>query len=41
VELAQNQNVPLVVKQWGGIEHATQVMKEVSGMENGKVLAVN
>src|SRR5690242_19726443 len=41
VELAQNQNVPLVLKQWGGIEHATQVMKEVSGMESGKVLAVN
>ncbi|VIO70868.1 Aspartokinase [Bradyrhizobium ivorense] len=41
VELAQSQDVPLVLKQWGGVEHSTQVMKEVSGMENGKVLAVN
>jgi aspartate kinase len=41
VELAQNQNVPLVLKQWGGTEHATQVVKEVAGMESGKVLAVN
>ncbi|WP_439396648.1 aspartate kinase [Bradyrhizobium sp. PMVTL-01] len=41
VELAHSQDVPLVLKQWGGVEHSTQVMKEVSGMENGKVLAVN
>src|SRR5438034_1417557 len=41
VELAQNQNVPLVLKKWGGAEHSTQVMKEVTGMESGKVLAVN
>jgi aspartate kinase len=41
VELAQNQNVPLVLKKSGGIEHSTQVMKEVLGMESGKVLAVN
>lgn len=41
VELAQNQDVPLVVKKWGGVEHSTQVMKEVAGMESGKVLAVN
>ncbi|MBR0711622.1 aspartate kinase [Bradyrhizobium liaoningense] len=41
VELAQSQDVPLVLKQWGGAGHSTQVMKEVSGMENGKVLAVN
>lgn len=41
VELAQNHNVPLVLKQWGGTEHATQVMREVSTMESGKVLAVN
>src|SRR3954451_17756858 len=41
VELAQNQDVPLVLKQWGGVKHSTQVMKEVAGMENGKVLAVN
>ena len=25
----------------GGTEHSTQVMKEVMGMESGKVLAVN
>src|SRR6201996_7092417 len=41
VELAQSQDVPLVLKQWGGAEHSTKVMKEVAGMENGKVLAVN
>jgi aspartate kinase len=41
VELAQNQDVPLVLKKWGGVEHSTQVMKEVAGMESGKVLAVN
>src|SRR6185312_786801 len=41
VELAQSQNIPLYLRQWGGVEHSTQVMKEVAGMENGKVLAVN
>jgi hypothetical protein len=41
VELAQSQNVPLVLKKWGGAEHSTQVMKEVMGMESGKVLAIN
>ena len=41
VELAQSQNVPLVIKKWGGAEHSTQVMKEVVDMESGKVLAVN
>jgi len=41
VELAQSQDVPLVLKKWGGAEYSTQVMKEVTGMENGKVLAVN
>jgi aspartate kinase len=41
VELAQARNVPLVLKKAGGTEHATQVMKEVLGMESGKVLAVN
>jgi aspartate kinase len=41
VELAQNQNVPLVIKRSGGAEDSTTVMKEVNGMENGKVLAVN
>src|SRR5689334_5429208 len=40
VELAQSQDVPLVIRQWAGVEHSTQVMKEVAGMENGKVLAV-
>src|SRR5439155_8433778 len=41
VELAQSQDVPLVLKRWGGVEHSTQVMREVASMENGKVLAVN
>jgi aspartate kinase len=42
VELAQSQNVRLVLKKWGGVaEYSTQVMKEVTGMESGKVLAVN
>src|SRR5215813_13603303 len=41
VELAQSQNVPLVLKKWGGAECSTQVMKEVVGMESGKALAVN
>src|ERR1700754_4957480 len=41
VELAQNQNVPLVLRKWGNAGHSTQVTKEVAGMESGKVLAVN
>lgn len=41
VELALTQNVPLVIKKWGGAETSTHVMKEVKGMESGKVLAVN
>jgi len=41
VELAQSQNVALVLKKWGGAETSTQVIKEVVGMETGKVLAVN
>jgi aspartate kinase len=41
VELAQNRIVPLVLKRWGGTEHATAVTKEVAGMESGHVLAVN
>ena len=41
VELAQSQDVPLVIKKLGGAEHSTQVTKEVAGMEGGKVLAVN
>jgi aspartate kinase len=41
VELAQGQNVRLVLKKLGGVEHSTQVMREVIGMESGKFLAVN
>ncbi|MBR1153582.1 aspartate kinase [Bradyrhizobium sp. JYMT SZCCT0428] len=41
LELAQSQDVPLVLKRWGGTENSTQVMKEVTGMEDGKILAVN
>jgi aspartate kinase len=41
VELAESQSVRLVVKQWGGAENSTQVMKEIAGMESGKVLAIN
>ena len=41
VELAQSQNVPLVLKKLGGAEHSTQVLREVMGMESGKVLAIN
>jgi aspartate kinase len=41
VELAQNQDVPLVLRKWGSNGHGTQVMKEIAGMESGKVLAVN
>jgi aspartate kinase len=42
VELAQSQNVVLVIKKWGcGAEHSTEIMKEVTGMESGRVLAVN
>jgi len=41
VELAQSQNVPLFLKKWGCIQHSTQVQKDIAGMENGKVLAVN
>jgi aspartate kinase len=41
VELAQSQNVALVLKKWGCAEYSTQVIKEVVGMETGKVLAVN
>jgi aspartate kinase len=33
--------VRLVLKKSGSAEHSTQVMKEVAGMENGKILAVN
>jgi aspartate kinase len=41
VALAESQNVPLVLRKWGGAETSTQVTKEVAEMENGKVLAVN
>jgi aspartate kinase len=41
VELAQSQNVPLVIRKWGSVQSSTQVMKEVAGMETGKVLAIN
>jgi aspartate kinase len=41
VELAQSQNIPLFLRKWGNSEHSTRVMKEVIGMESGKVLAVN
>jgi aspartate kinase len=41
VELAQSQDVRLVVKKWGGAEGDTQVKREVTGMEDGKILAVN
>src|SRR4051794_7622838 len=41
VELAQSQDVRLVLRKWGAAGHSTQVMKEVAGMEHGKILAVN
>jgi len=41
VELAQSQNVALVLKKWGATEYGTQVIKEVVGMETGRALAVN
>ncbi len=41
VELAQSQNVPLVIKKWGGSDGETRVERETAAMESGKVLAVN
>src|SRR3954447_15517589 len=41
VELAQSRDVPLVLKQWDGVGHSTEVMKEVAGMEEGMILGVN
>src|SRR5215217_5740150 len=41
VELAQSQDVPLFLKKWGGIQYSTEVKKEVAGMEDGKILAIN
>jgi aspartate kinase len=40
-QLAQSQNVPLVVRKWGAAEGETIVRQEVADMEAGKVLAVN
>src|ERR1700741_2981574 len=36
VELAQSQNGRLVLRKWGGAEHSTQVMKEVTDMKAEK-----
>ena len=41
VELALSQNVPLVIRRWGNGSDSTQILKEVRGMEEGKVLSVN
>jgi len=41
VELAKSQNVPLTIKRWGNQSDSTQILKEVRGMEEGKVLAVS
>lgn len=41
VELAQSQNVNLVIKRWGNEQESTQIFKEVKGMEVGKALSVN
>ena len=41
VELAQNQNVNLAIKRWGGSEESTLISKEVKEMEIGKALSVN
>ncbi len=41
VELAQSQNVALVIKKWGAVAESTQILKEVTGMETGKALSVN
>lgn len=41
VEMARSQNVPLVIKKWGGPLESTQILNEVAGMEGGKVLSVN
>jgi aspartate kinase len=41
VELARSQNVPLVIKKWGGPTESTLILNEVKGMESGKVLSVN
>ncbi|MBX3021055.1 MAG: aspartate kinase [Bdellovibrionales bacterium] len=41
VEMAQSQNVPLVIKRWGAASESTLITKEVKEMESGKVLSVN
>ena len=41
VELAQSQNVPLIIKKWGHASESTQILKEVGQMEGGKILSVN
>jgi aspartate kinase len=41
VELAQSQNVSLIIKQTHGKDISTQILNEVKGMEIGKILAVN
>ena len=41
VELAGSAGVPLVIKRWGAEGESTRIVKEVSGMEIGKILSVN
>ncbi len=41
VELALSQNVPLVIRRWGQNNDSTRILREVKGMEEGKVLSVN
>lgn len=41
VEMAESQNVPLVIKRWGAAAESTLISKEVKSMESGKVLSVN
>jgi aspartate kinase len=41
VEMAQSQNVPLVLRQWGAAAASTHVDKEVNSMESGKILSIN
>lgn len=41
VELALSQNVPLVIRRWGQNPSQTEILQEISGMEEGRVLSVN
>lgn len=41
VEMAQSENVELVIRQWGVESASTRVVKEVASMEASKILAVN